>query len=66
MKVMRLYANNWVIVEGWRLIASGFESEEIALSYITLVEADDELTGFRNRGKSAAGDADFSGMTLKR
>jgi hypothetical protein len=53
MKVMRLYANNWAIVDGWRLVASGFESEAIALSYISLVAADgDMLTDFRTCGEA--------------
>jgi hypothetical protein len=40
MKVEHLYANNWAIVDGLRIVASGFESEQVALSYISLVEAD--------------------------
>jgi hypothetical protein len=40
MKVERLHASNWAIVDGLRIVASGFESEEVALSYIPLVEAD--------------------------
>jgi len=39
MKVVCLYANNWAILDGLRIVASGFESEEVALSYISLVEA---------------------------
>jgi hypothetical protein len=42
MKVERLYASNWAIVDGLRVVASGFESEEEALSSISLVEADGE------------------------
>jgi len=42
MKVERLHASNWAIVDGLRIVASGFESEEVALSYISLVEADGE------------------------
>jgi hypothetical protein len=39
MRVERLYGDCWAILDGLRLVASGFESEEVALSYISLVEA---------------------------
>src|SRR5262249_10608468 len=35
---MRLHDNCWAIVDGRRLLASGFESEAIALSFTSLVE----------------------------
>ena len=40
MRVERLYGDYWAILDGLRIVASGFESEELALSYISLVEAD--------------------------
>jgi hypothetical protein len=40
MRVERLYGNCWAILNGLRIVASGFESEDVALSYISLVEAD--------------------------
>jgi hypothetical protein len=40
MCVERLNGNCWAILDGLRIVASGFESEEVALSYISLVEAD--------------------------
>jgi len=39
MRVERLYWNCWAILDGLRIVASGFESE-VALSYISLIEAD--------------------------
>ena len=39
MRVERLYGDYWAILDGLRIVASGFESEEAALSYISLVEA---------------------------
>jgi hypothetical protein len=66
MTAVRLDSNNWAIVDGWRLIASGFESEAIALSYISLVDDDDRLTDFRICGRSAVGDANLSDITLNR
>jgi hypothetical protein len=39
MRVERLYGDCWAILDGLRIVASGFESEEVALSYISLVEA---------------------------
>ena len=40
MRVERLYGDCWAILDGLRIVASGFESEEVALSYIPLIEAD--------------------------
>jgi hypothetical protein len=40
MRVERLYAHCWAILDGLGIVASGFESEEVAISYISLVEAD--------------------------
>jgi len=40
MCVERLYGNCWAILDGLCIVASGFESEEVALSYISLIEAD--------------------------
>ena len=66
MKVVRLDENNWAIVAGLRLVASGFESEAIALSYISLVTADDDvLTNFCSRGEGAAEGANYFGNPLK-
>ena len=39
MRVERLYGDCWAILDGLRIVGSGFESEEVALSYISLVEA---------------------------
>ena len=39
MRVERLYENCWAILDGLCIVASGFDSEEVALSYISLVEA---------------------------
>jgi hypothetical protein len=36
MRVERLYGDCWAILDGLRIVASG---EEVALSYISLVEA---------------------------
>jgi hypothetical protein len=38
MRVERLNGNCWAILDGLRIVASGFDSEEVALSYISLVE----------------------------
>jgi hypothetical protein len=53
MRVERLYENCWAILDGLRIVASGFESEDVALSYISLAEADgDMLTDFRACGEA--------------
>jgi hypothetical protein len=39
MHVERLYGDCWALLDGLHIVASGFESEEVALSYISLVEA---------------------------